>query len=192
MRRLWSVLLAVTLVGVLLFNGLSAHHNNRAGGYSTVTHLTSRSRQWIMDRFGHCQTVEELLTEVDLFVCKECTYRDQKVILHQSFDFDRFVFRRELHGLCFDFAAFVKCVVLVWAEETNAPPLQVYLYDVRTKKGNHSYNFVVTENTTYFLDTTVDQARYQKGKEILGAEDLGNRTIREYCASYDEVIKMIH
>lgn len=190
-KKLCSVLLTVALLATIASSFFTSVQQNTAGGYSTLSTITERSATWLLQQFGHCQTVPELLDAIDRFGCEHFVY-DLQPVFFQAFDLDKFLFEDHFHGVCFDFSCFVKCAVLVWREAKGRTDVQVFVYDVRTRKGGHSYNFITEAGHTWFLCLTSNNTRTSKGKPSLGAIEITGTSPKEYSKSYEEIVYNIH
>lgn len=182
-----SALVIGALMAATVCGCLTTYRQNTSGGYSSLSTVTEKSSQWIMDSFGHCRSVEELLEELSLFARENFVYQDRNYGLLQDFQMDTFVFEEDFHGVCHDFSCFAKCVVLVWGQERQVD-VQVYVYDLLTRtRARHSYNYVVADGRTWFMDLTTDVTRAKNGKEPLGPDEITGVSIPDYMASYDEI-----
>lgn len=167
---------------VIILTGINTLSQNLSGNYSAVCgRITPQTRQFVYDNFGNCETVEELLLAIDDYGMKNFTYDGTLDEIIQNFQFDEFVFEKNLTGLCFDFSCFAKCTTLVWAEYKNVD-VKCYVYDVKTKDSDHSYNYFIHEDKTYFLDITHDNTAYQKGKteNIWGPLDIKDYSPKQF------------
>ena len=192
-KKICYGLLAVTLVISIGFSLVTSAEQNLSGGYSTLSTVTDKSSAWILENFGHCNTVAELLEALDQFGCENFIYDLSAIPVIQAFDLDKFIFQDDFHGVCFDFSCFVKCVVLVWKEAHGRQDVQAFVYDVflPNRKG-HSYNFILEDGRTWYLCLTTNNDRVKKGKESLGAIEITGQTPEEYAESYNETVFFIH
>ncbi len=187
-RRIVSILLAVVLVATAAVSFIVVYRQNRTGKISSAVAvaLTEENRAWILERYGDCETPEELIVRLNDEICTEYTYYASLSILVQHFNFDRFVEKKR--GLCFDYCCYFKVVF-----GTVFPQSQVYIADMRKGwKFAHSYNFAVIGDKRYFVDLTTDQNRYKQGKKRIMYEDIGEQDFEAYAASYDERIFNYH
>ena len=188
------IILCALFVTSFAFSAYASSQQKGQGDYSAITTVTERSSQWMLDQFGHCRTVPELLEEIDRFGCENFVYEDLYTIqIIQSFDLDKFLFEDDFHGVCFEFSSFVKCAVLVWKEAHHREDVQAFVYDV--KKGSdwrHSYNFVMEDGYTWFLCVTTDNTRTNRGQDPIGIALLSNETPAEYAQRFGEEITDIH
>ena len=125
MTRTRRVVLAVLCCAILLSSlcSVQATYNQKVGGsYSSVTALTPRCRAWFAETFGQCESLVGLLVCVNLFACRNFRYTPQEDFLVQNFDCHKFLFDKPFEGVCFEFACFVKCAVLVPCSHSRAIP----------------------------------------------------------------------
>lgn len=191
-KTICCTILAIALAASFALSAFTSTQQKRGGGYSTLTTITDESREWILDQFGDCRTIPELLTEMDHFAAENFTYGFPRKQILQNFWLDTFLFEDDFLGVCFDFSCFAKCVVLVWKEAHQRDDVQVYVYDVRTKNGGHSYNFIMEDGHTWFLCLTTDVTRASKGQKLQGPIEITGETPREYAQRYDEHIYNIN
>ena len=185
-------ILAIAMATSFALSAITSTQQKTSGGYSALTTITEHSQEWILDQFGHCQTIPELLDEIDRFAAENFTYGFPRKQILQNFWLDTFIFEDKFLGVCFDFSCFAKCVVLVWKEARQRDDVEAYVYDVRTEGGAHSYNFIVEEDHTWFICLTTDVTRASKGKALIGAIEITGETPREYTQRYNEHIYNIH
>ena len=189
-----SILLIAALVITVVFCYQTSNRQDLSGGYSAVSTITEKSSQWLLEKFGHCESVVELLLEIDRFGCETFVYESQVYpFIVQSFDLDKFIFEDNFHGMCFEFSSFVKCAVLVWKEARHRDDVQAYVYDV--KKGSdwrHSYNFIMEDGRTWFFCLTSNNTLVKTGKASHGVTLLAAETPEEYTNRYGEIITDIH
>ena len=185
-KRVISIILAIA-IGVLLLMGFTTTYTqNHSGDISAVcANLTSEDKEYIRDKFGDCKTVEELLVRVNKEICTQYTYYKRPFYI-QHFNFREFI--TEKKGLCFDFSCYLKCIV-----KTLYPSIDVFVCDVRIDVFNaHSYNFVVTDEKTYYVDLTDALYDYTHDLKCTVYEDLGDLSFEEYAATYGEKIMNLH
>lgn len=194
LKTICSTLLVIALLATAGFSYRASRQQNESGGYSAVSTVTERSSQWMLEQFGDCRSVPELLLKVDRFACDNFVYETQTYpFVVQAFDLDKFIFEDNFHGMCFEFSSFVKCAVLVWKEAHHREDVQAFVYDV--KKGSdwrHSYNFVMEDGYTWFLCVTTDNTRTNRGQDAIGIALLSNETPAEYAQRFGEEITDIH
>lgn len=192
-KKICYSVLTVALAAVITLSCITSNQQSTSGGYSAATTITERSAAWILDQFGHYETVPDLLTAIDQFGCAEFVYELYLIPVVQYFDLDKFIFEKDFHGICFDFSCFVKCVVLVWKEAHQREDVRAYVYDVFPKKlPAHSYNFIFEDGHTWFLCLTTNNTHVSKGKKSLGITDIFPQDPVDYAASYQEKVYNIH
>lgn len=146
---------------------------------------------FVMNEFGHCDTMEEMLYEADLYVCKNFEYDHelaaQKFFLQYSRVQNTIDTKK---GICFDFAMFVKVCGTVFAREKGIDA-QVYIASCDSLRGGvgHSYNYIVTGGHTYHLDTTFDNTDYDNGRIPFGLLELDGISIKEHSRSIGYRVK---
>ena len=186
-------ILTIALAATFVLSAFTSSQQKSGGGYSALTTVTERSQQWILEQFGHCQTIPELLDEIDHFAVGHFTYGDPRKQLVQNFWLDTFIFEDDFLGVCFDFSCFVKSVVLVWKEAHQRQDVQAYVYDVQLRNGGaHSYNFIMEDGHTWFLCVTTDVTRASEGRKLQGVIEITGETPREYALRYNEYVFNIH
>ena len=191
--KVLCVIISLALVCCIVFSSVAFTKQKFNGRYSAVSTISEESRQWLLERFGHCRTVPELLSAIDAFGCRNFVYDLYPMPLIQTFDLDAFIFEDNLHGICFEFSCFVKCAVLVWSEYHQRSDVQVFVYDVRQpNNGRHSYNFIVEDGHTWFFCLTTNVSRTAGGLRTLGFKEVKGCSIREYITSYDEKPYNVH
>lgn len=184
-------LMILVLISICFLTLNTIKTQNNSGSYSSVCHFTDESRDWIIERFGKYEDIESLLTAIDVYACENFTYVSKDFYI-QNFNLDKFIFDDNLHGLCFDFASFVKNVVCVISEK-NDLNTRAYVVDVILKNGvRHSYNLIQQDKKSYFLDVTNDVSLVKKHTLPFGVYDISGQTIEEYAKKYDETVYNIH
>ena len=140
-RKIISIVLSVLLVCTVCFTlTTTCLENNRSGGWSSVCALKDADKEWIEENYSQYETIEELLYAICEDICTKYTYVDKSYFLNmQHFSFSDFI--KSKKGLCFDFACYTKCVVL-YMSKVKGWNAKVYVADLRTPKGGHSYNFI--------------------------------------------------
>ena len=176
------IVLAAVFVTSFTCSAFASTRQKFGGDYSAITTVTARSSQWILEQFGHCQTVPELLEEIDRFGCENFVYENLYTIqIIQSFDLDKFIFEDDFHGVCFEFSSFVKCAVLVWKEANQRDDVQAYVYDARKSLfAAHSYNFITEDGHTWYIDLTSDLYDVKNGQRAWGVVELLDETPKQY------------
>ena len=151
------------------------------GGYSSVCGpITETDKQWVMEHFGDCNTVEELMIALELFGCTNFKYTNDALRLSQRiiqyYNLGAFI-ASDYRGVCFDFSCFCKNVILIVCQEKSIP-VRAYVCSIRYAEGpGHALNIIYTgDGTGYYLDLTADSTYYQKGESIWGPLPLGDKT----------------
>lgn len=195
-RKIISIVISILLVCTVCFAfTTTCLEHNRSGGWSSVCTLTDEDKEWIEENYSQCETIEELLYAINEDICTEYTYVDKSYFLGmQHFNFSEFI--RSKEGLCFDFACYTKCVVL-YMSEVKGWNAKVYVADLRTPKGAHSYNFITYvdnngDEIRYYTDMTNNLYRYNNNKEFTVFSSIGELSFEEYASRYDEVIFNYH
>lgn len=171
------------LIAVIALSVIVTKHQSTSG-CSIATKCSQEAREFIVNKFGEVNSIEELLTNIDVFICTR-TYTPKRYYdVVQTFDIDDFI-SNDCNGLCFDWSCFTAIVV---REVTNikgwdATPL---VAEAKSTVGEdaHAFNFILVGDKTYFLDTTNDNTRYQKGKQPIGFVDIGSMSKEEYALKY--------
>lgn len=184
--RIVLTTLAALILACIIFTAFTTTYTrNCSGKYSAVCNLTTEDKKWVYDKFSHCQSIEELLTEINHEICNNYTYVNKNYFLNlQYFDFSEFVESKE--GLCFDFSCFTKNVCLCISELKNWD-IEVYVYDVILKNGGrHSYNFISYTDKDgteirYCTDMTDNLYRQTNNEEYRVFYLLGNYSFEEFA-----------
>lgn len=173
----------VALIVVIALSVIVTKHQSTSG-CSIATKCSQEAREFIVNKFGEANSIEELLTNIDAFICTRTYTPKQYYDVVQTFDIDDFI-SNDCNGLCFDWSCFTAIVV---REVTNikgwdATPL---VAEAKSTVGEdaHAFNFILVGDKTYFLDTTNDNTRYQKGKQPIGFVDIGSMSKEEYALKY--------
>ena len=195
-KRIVSIVLSILLVCTVCFAFTNTYaEKHLSGGWSSVCTLTDADKEWIEENYSKCETIEELLYAINEDICIEYTYVDKFYFLNmQHFNFSEFIQSKE--GLCFDFACYTKCVAL-YMSEVKGWNTKVYVADLRTSKGAHSYNFItyVDDNgneVRYYTDMTSNLYRYNNNKEFTIFCSIGELSFEEYASRYNEKIFNYH
>lgn len=185
---LWIVwIVACVLTVACMVNGLRS--GSLTTSYSEYDDKTMT--EFVMKEFGHCNTMEEMLYEADLYVCKNFEYdydlADKKFFLQYSRVQETIDTKK---GICFDFAMFVKVCGTVFAREKGIDA-KVYIASCDSLTGDvgHSYNYIVTNGHTYHLDTTFDNTDYDNGRIPFGLLELDGISIKEHSRSIGYRVK---
>ena len=159
------VFLVLAMVGTTVFFAKGIKEDQKAGGTTPICRVPESGRQFMVDTFGHCQTVEELLVAVDAYERKHFTY-DKETLdgFIQTFDFQTLM--ETNRGVCWEFAVFAKCAVNEIAKHKNWD-VSVYVVSVRRDDDpswHHAYNYVVAPEGIYVFDPTVGVCNKQHRK----------------------------
>lgn len=195
-RKIISIVLSVLLVCTVCFAFTTTYlERNKSGGWSSVCALTDKDKEWIEKNYAQYETIEELLYAINEDICTEYTYVDKSYFLGMQY-FNLSGFIQSKVGLCFDFACYTKCVVL-YMSEVKGWNAKVYVADLRTPKGAHSYNFITYVDDTgdeirYYTDMTNNLYRYNNNKEFTTFSSIGELSFEEYASRYNERIFNYH
>ena len=194
MKRVLNALCLI--LAVLIIASMFATFNaEREKGLYTVSLqlLTQEDKGWIIGEFGDCNTVEELLNSMELFVAENFIYKSSILnqIPLQSFRFGKF--RKDFTGVCFDFSCFAKTVCIVWAESKNID-IKCYVIDCELSNNQaHSYNYLVTADKTYYMDFTQFNTLAKKGKSTDGTIfDIGDKNMLEYSKELGDKVRKVY
>lgn len=173
----------VALIAVIALSVIVTKHQSTSG-CSIATKCSPEAREFIVNKFGDADSIEDLLKDIDAFICTRTYTPKQYYDVVQTFDIDDFI-ANDCNGLCFDWSCFTAIVV---REVTNikgwdATPL---VAEAKSTVGEdaHAFNFLLVGDKTYFLDTTNDNTRYQQGKQPIGFVDIGSISKEEYALKY--------
>lgn len=153
-------------------------------GCSITTKCSPEAREFIVNKFGDANSIEELLMDIDAFICTRTYIPKQNYDFVQTFDIDDYM-ANDFNGLCFDWSCFTAAVVreISNIKGWNVTPL---VAEAKSTVGEyaHAFNFVLVDGKTYFLDTTSDNTRYKNGKHPIGFVDIGSMSKEEYALRY--------
>lgn len=181
------ILLVIAIAGTLFLFGYHMVSQQRAGGLTPMCHISQEGRAFIAEEFGHCQTLEELLQAVEAYEMAHFTYDyNYKMPLVQDFDFDSFLEAQT--GVCWELAAFAKCVI---AEVCSMKNWEVanYVVDIRFKNAffkTHSYNYVIAEDGIYVFDPTTTVNQQESWLHRIEGDSL--KQVYAYADSMGEII----
>ena len=193
-KRTLSLLACLALVCTCVMALAQTSSQNLSGGRSSVVAtLTEEDEQWILERFGHCDDLEELL----ICIRDYCTtnfhydYEKAKVFYFQHFNFRDLVESKK--GICFDFSCFTKaCIVVCKEKNPQLGEPKVYEVSVRFKDNyfmpGHSYNIIQTANANYYLDVTTAIYNVQVKRKPAKAMEVFYEDIEEYVKRYNEIL----
>lgn len=171
------------LIAVIALSVIVTKHQSTSG-CSIATKCSAEAREFIVNKFGDADSIEDLLMVIDDFICTR-TYTPKKYYdVVQTFDIDDFI-ANNCNGLCFDWSCFtaIACRVVSEIKGWDVAPL---VAEAKSTVGEdaHAFNFILVGDKTYFLDTTNDNTRYQKGKHPIGFVDIGSMSKEEYALKY--------
>ena len=150
-------------------------------GCSITTKCSPEAREFIVNKFGDANSIEELLMNIDAFICTRTYTPKQYYDVVQTFDIDDFI-ANNCNGLCFDWSCFTAIVVreVSKIKGWDATPL---VAEAKSTVGAdaHAFNFILVGDKTYFLDTTSDNTRYKNDKRPIGFVDIGSMSKEEYA-----------
>ncbi len=153
-------------------------------GCSITTKCSPEARELIINKFGDVNSIEELLMDIDAFICTRTYIPKQYYDFIQTFDLDDFI-KNGYNGLCFDFANFASIVSreISKIKGWDVTPL---VAEAKSTVGDvaHAFNFIIVGDKTYFLDTTSDNTRCKNGKSAIGYVDIGSMSKEEYALKY--------
>jgi len=164
-KRIVMILLIVAMAGNILFFGFYMFREKRTGGTSPMYHISEEGREFIVQTFGHYNTMEELIRAIEIYEWKNFTYDEgYRMGIVQGFRFDTFL--EQESGVCWELAAFGKCVI---GEISKLKDWDVanYILDIRYQDDffkTHSYNYVIMDDGIYVFDLTT---AVTKGKSVL-------------------------
>ena len=150
-----STILIIAMVVTLALYCQQTLSAQKDGSIAPACRITSQSKQFVIETFGHYETVPDLLQAIENYAAENFQYnRNHRMPLIQDFDFDSFIEVKT--GVCWDFAAFAECCVVLWSQEKNIS-VKSYIVDMRPKtnfSATHSYNYVIAEDKIYTFDLT--------------------------------------
>lgn len=194
MKKVLNIICLIMAVLIVASMFMTYNAEREKGSYTvSLQLLTQKDKDWIIDTFGDSNTVEELLSSMELFVTNNFVYKSSVInqIPLQSFHFGKF--RRDFTGVCFDFSCFVKTVCVVWAESKNID-VKCYVIDCKLEnKQAHSYNYLVTDDRTYYMDFTQFNTLVKKGKPTDGTVfDIGDKDMLEFSKSLGDRVRKVY
>ena len=171
MRTVKITLQTVLTVVLVLLLATTIVFTEQAKTYSITTKCSPQAREWIVDKFGEADTIEELLIDVNAFIGTRTYIPKKSTDLFQYFDIDEFI-ENDCNGLCYDWSCFTAIVTreISQLKGWNCKPYIVDAVSVYDKSIYHSFNFFIVDDEngkrTYFLDTTVDNTRKKNNERI--------------------------
>lgn len=150
-----STILIIAMVVTLALCCQQTLSAQKDGSIAPACRITSQSKQFVIETFGHYESVLDLLQAVENYAAENFQYDHKyQMPLIQDFDFDAFLETKT--GVCWEFAAFAECCVVLWSQEKDIP-LRSYIVDMRPRNRfsiTHSYNYVIEGDTIYAFDLT--------------------------------------
>lgn len=192
MRTVKITLQTVLSVALILLLATSIVFTEQAKTYSITTKCSPQAREWIIDKFGEVNTIEELLVDINDFIGTRTYIPKKATDIFQYFDIDEFI-DNDCNGLCYDWSCFSAIVAreISQLKGWNCKPYVVDAVSIYDKSIYHSYNFFVVDDEngkrTYYIDTTVDNTRKKSGERITGVVNIANYTMEEFserCCGY--------
>ena len=192
MKTVKITLQTILTVALVLLLTTTIVFTEQAKTYSITTKCSPQAREWIVDKFGEADTIEELLIDVNGFIGTRTYIPKKSTDLFQYFDIDEFI-DNDCNGLCYDWSCFT-AIVAREISQLKGWNCKTYVVDAVSIHDNsvyHSYNFFIVDDgnskRTYFLDTTVDNTRKKNNERIAGVINIGNFTMEEFserCCGY--------
>ena len=192
MRTVKITLQTVLTVALVLLLTTTIVFTEHAKTYSITTKCSPQAREWIIDKFGEADTIEELLIDVNDFIGTRTYIPKKATDIFQYFDIDDFI-EKDCNGLCYDWSCFSAIVTreISQLKGWDCKPYIVDAVSVHDKSIYHSFNFFIVDDgnskRTYFLDTTVDNTKRRNNEQIMGVVNIGNFTMEEFserCCGY--------
>lgn len=161
-KNIVSVLIIIIIAVTTIAFGMYTLSEQRTGGISPVCQISNQGRQFIINEFGHCEDVPELICAIEKYEIENFSYdKSYPIQIVQDFNFDEFL--KEKKGVCWELSAFAKCVIGEISSIKNWD-ISNYIVDVRINHNffkNHSYNYVICDGTIYAFDITCAVAQNQ-------------------------------
>lgn len=173
----------VSIVALIVVIALSVivTKQQSESGCSITTKCSPEAREFIVNKFGDANSIEDLLMVIDAFICTRTYIPKQYYDVVQTFDIDDFI-ANDCNGLCFDWSCFTAIVVreVSKIKGWDVTPL---VAEAKSTVGEdaHAFNFILVDGKTYFLDTTNDNTRYKNCKRPIGLVDIGSMSKEEYA-----------
>lgn len=137
-------------------------------GSAACPTITQSSKEWINNEFGDANDFNDLLSQMNFFVCNNFVYDDKDVLWFpiQHFNFEHFR-KSNWHGICWDFSMWAK-VVVNEVSKTKGWDIKSFVVDAKLLDGSHhSYNFFETPDGTWYVDYTAMNTAFKEGKSII-------------------------
>ena len=192
MKTVKITLQTILTVALVLLLTTTIVFTEQAKTYSITTKCSPQAREWIVDKFGEADTIEELLIDVNAFIGTRTYIPKKATDIFQYFDIDEFI-DNDCNGLCYDWSCFSAIVAreISQLKGWNCKPYIVDAVSVHDKSIYHSFNFFIVDDgnskRTYFLDTTVDNTKRRNNEQIMGVVNIGTFTMEEFserCCGY--------
>ena len=192
MKTVKITLQTILTVALVLLLTTTIVFTEQAKTYSITTKCSPQAREWIVDKFGEADTIEELLIDVNAFIGTRTYIPKKSTDLFQYFDIDEFI-DNDCNGLCYDWSCFTAIVTreVSQLKGWNCKPYVVDAVSIYDKSIYHSFNFFIVDDgnskRTYFLDTTVDNTKRRNNEQIMGVVNIGTFTMEEFserCCGY--------
>ncbi len=161
-------LILLPVVAVCMFvSAFSVISGTNTGTETTMGGIVTRqTEQFILQNFGEAESAEELANDLLTFALKNFVYDERYMDYPQTADTNRFIFQHDFHGVCLDFAAFVKSTFQVICRHKGWDNVGCNVaigLDIFGKKG-HAANYITVKAPDgsariYALDTTWDLDR---------------------------------
>lgn len=169
----------ILIVVIALSFAVTKHQST--SGCSITTKCSPEAREFIIDKFGDANSIEELLMDIDAFICTRTYIPKKDSDIVQTFDIDDFI-ANDCNGLCFDWSCFTATAVRE-VSKTKGWDVTALVADADSTVGEvaHSFNFILVDDKTYFIDITTDNGRYKNGKLPVGYVDIGSMSKEEFA-----------
>ena len=149
MKRIITLIqttLVFALVGIIILTIVVTESQSKSG-YSITTKCSTTAREWIIEKFGDAENIEELLNDINNFIGTRRYIERKPTEIVQYFDIDEFI-ANDCNGLCYDWSCFTSIVVREISAHKDwqgITPLVVDAVSVNDSNSSHSFNFVVDE-----------------------------------------------
>ena len=165
-KSIISFILIVALLVSVFISGMVTKNQNLSGKASSICTITPICEKWILDNFGHYNSVEEVVVAYDNFACRNFTY--EKKLYFQNFDFEGFITEDNFHGVCFEFTCTLKCILYVLFQKLDAfKDIKSYVCCVTTSSGEgHCYNIIFNTDRCYKIDITSDVTTFKENGDL--------------------------
>lgn len=166
--KIYNFLMTTLIIAVAVCMSITIT-NEKLGGYDSVAcpTISDSSKEWIANEFGDAKDFNDLLSQMNYFVCHNFVYDNSDVLRFpiQHFNFEHFR-KSDWHGVCWDFSMWAK-VVVNEVSKTKGWNIKAFVFDAKLKDGAlHSYNFFETPKGTWCVDFTMMNSAFTKGEPI--------------------------